>query len=133
MKYINKPFAFLLALTLLAGNLLIVTVPVSAAALTTSYVRLNRMGTGNATPFRIQFKATGAGATSVAINLNGADATTWTAQGGLLGAQASQTDSTAACAAETGDTALPGTHTFTVSGSTLTINSVTALTAGTTY
>lgn len=131
--HLSRPSAFSAAVIVFITNLMMVAAPVSAATLTTSYIRLNRMGTANATSLRVQFKAISAGATSVAINFNGADSTTWTGQSGALGAQASQTSTTAACVADTGDTALAGTHTFVVSGSTLTINGVTALSAGSTY
>jgi hypothetical protein len=107
---------------------------VHATSLGDSYIRLNRMSTGTATTFRIVFRTASAGATSVAINFNGADATTWTGSGGLLGTQASQADSAATCTSEVpSGTAMAGTHTFTVSGSTLTIGAITALSASTTY
>ncbi|CAN5379770.1 hypothetical protein BH10PAT3_BH10PAT3_3030 [soil metagenome] len=104
---------------------------VSAAALTTSYIRLNRLSATATTSFRLQFKTVGAGATSVAINFNGADTTTWTGTSGAVNAV--QTTATATCASETSDTALPGTLSASGTGSTLTITGVTALSATTTY
>jgi hypothetical protein len=105
---------------------------VDAAALTTSYIRLNRIKAGQTTSYRVVFRTVSAGATSVAINFNGTDSTTWTGSSGvvLTGAQATNT---ATCASETGSTALPGTLTATGSGSALTISGVTALAATTTY
>ena len=102
-----------------------------AATLTTSYIRLNRLQAGATTSVRLQFKTVGAGATSVAVNFNGADSTTWTGSSGTV--NATQTTATATCASETGDTALPGTLSASGSGSTVTITGVTALSATTTY
>jgi hypothetical protein len=102
-----------------------------AATLTTSYIRLNRLQAGQTTSFRLQFKTVGSGATSVAVNFNGADATTWTASSGVV--NATQSTDTATCATETGDTALPGTLAASGSGSTVSISGVTALSATTTY
>lgn len=121
----------MLAWLLLAANLLVATAPASAAVLTTSYIRLNRMAAGTNTSLRVQFKATSAGATTLAIDFNGADTTTWTGQSGVV--NATQTTATAACASETGDTALPGTLSSSGSGSTITTTGITALSAGTTY
>ncbi len=108
-----------------------------AATLVTPYIRLNRMSAGSFTTFRLQIRPATSGATSVSIDFNGADAgVSWTTLGGNLGAQGSQTDSGTACATETGDTALPGAHTFTVTGGSsnvLNINSVTALSNTLTY
>ena len=103
----------------------------SAAPLTQSYLRLTRMKTAQATPVRAVFRTASAGATSVAINFNGADATNWTGSTGAVAA--AQTTATAACATETGFTALPGTLSAAGAGSTVTITGVTALAATTTY
>jgi hypothetical protein len=136
-KTVSNRLYKILALTLvfaLASGVDLVNTRVSAATyLTNSYIRLNRMAASTPTSFRIVFKPSSSGATSVAINFNGADTTTWTGSTGGLGAQASQTDSVSTCPAEATAVALPGAHTFTVAGSTLTINSVSALTAGTVY
>ncbi len=120
--------AALLVPSLLA---LVVMQSASAATLTTSYIRLNRLQAASTTSFRLQFRTVGAGATSVAINFNGADSTTWTGSSGTV--NATQTTNTATCATETGDTALPGSIAASGSGSTVTISSVTALAATTTY
>jgi hypothetical protein len=130
---LNKILALTLVFTLTGGLDVINKTVYAATYLTNSYIQLNRMSAGTPTSFRIVFRPSSSGATSVAINFNGADATTWTGSSGALGAQASQTDSVATCPTEATASALPGAHTFTVSGSTLTINSVTALTAGTIY
>lgn len=102
-----------------------------AATLTTTYIRLNRMKAAEANTFRLQFRTVGSGATSVVIDFNGADGTTWTGSSGLV--NATQTTNTATCATETGDTALPGTLSASGSGAVLTITGVTALSATTTY
>ncbi|MEK7594952.1 MAG: hypothetical protein AAB436_04925 [Patescibacteria group bacterium] len=103
----------------------------SAATLTTSYLRLNRLQAGSTTSVRLQFRTVGAGATSVAVDFNGTDASTWTGSSGTV--NATQTTNTATCASETGDTALPGTLSASGSGSTVTVTGVTALSATTTY
>jgi hypothetical protein len=102
-----------------------------AASLTTTYIRLNRLKAAQTTSFRLQFRTVGAGATTVAINFNGADSTTWTGSSGAV--NATQTAASATCATETGDTALPGTLAASGTGSTITITGVTALSATTTY
>ncbi len=112
-------------------SIILISSQAEAATLTTTYIRLNRLTAGQTTSFRLQFRTVGAGATSVAVNFNGADATTWTGSSGLV--NATQTTATATCASETGDTALPGTLSASGSGSTVTITGVTALSATTTY
>lgn len=102
-----------------------------AATLTTSYIRLNRLKAGQATSFRVQFRTVGSGATSVAIDFNGADSTTWTGSSGSV--NTTQTASSSTCATETGDTGLPGSLSASGSGSTVSISGVTALSATTTY
>ena len=104
---------------------------VNAAALTTTYVRLDRMKAGQTTSFRLVFKTAGAGATTVAVNFNGADTTTWTGSTGAV--NGTQTTATTNCATETGFTALPGTLSASGTGSTVNITGVTALSATTTY
>jgi hypothetical protein len=104
---------------------------VNAAVLTTSYLRLNRIKAGQTTSVRVQFRTVSAGATTVAVNFNGADATTWAASSGVV--NATQTTNTATCASETGDTALPGSLSASGTGSTVNITGVTALSATTTY
>jgi hypothetical protein len=127
----------------LSANLLIVTVlalqgfsfmfsgTANAAALTTTYVRLNRMSTAATTSFRLQFRTSSAGATTLSVNFNGADSTTWTGSSGAV--NATQTTNTATCATETGDTALPGTLSASGSGAVLSVTGITALAATTTY
>ena len=126
---------FRLTVLAIAGLVGVVSVvsaqTVSAASLTTSYIRLNRMAAGQTTSFRLVFRTASAGATSVAVNFNGADSTTWTGTSGLV--NTTQTVSSASCAAETSATALPGTLSASGSGSTVTISSVSALSSSTTY
>ena len=119
------------ALIVLPGLLVFSMNHASGAALTTTYLRLNRLKAGQTTSFRLAFKTTSAGATSVAVDFNGADSTTWTGSSGLV--NATQTTNTTTCATETGFTALPGSLSASGSGSTVTITGVTALSATTTY
>ncbi|MBX4197496.1 hypothetical protein KW801_02995 [Candidatus Saccharibacteria bacterium] len=102
-----------------------------AATLTNTYVRLNRLKAAQTTSFRLQFRTVSAGATSLTLDFNGADATTWTGSSGSV--NATQTTNTATCASETGDTALPGSLSASGSGAVVTISSITALSATTTY
>ncbi len=132
LKLSYRSIALVLASLLGTADLLALSLaPVSAATLTNTYIRLNRMAAGQGTSFRLVFKTVGAGATSVAINFNGADSTTWTGSSGAV--NTTQTVSSATCASETGATALPGSITAAGSGSTVTISSVTALAATTAY
>lgn len=127
----QSTFVLILALLLPAFLGVFMVRQAQAATLTTSYIRLNRLKTATATPFRLQFRTVSAGATTVVIDFNGADGTTWTAASGLV--NVTQTTATATCASETGDTALPGTLAASGSGAVLTITGVTALSATTTY
>lgn len=105
----------------------LLTSSASAATLTNTYVRLNRLSTASTSPVRLVFKTVGAGATSVSINFSAA----WTTNSGVV--NATQSVSSASCNADTGATALPGSITAAGSGSTITISSVTALSATTAY
>lgn len=131
LNFTRKTTALTLAGFLLVANVLIALAPASAATLTNTYVRLNRMAAGQTTSVRLVFKTVGAGATSVAVDFNGADATTWTGSSGSV--NATQSVSSGSCAADTGATALPGSLTASGSGSTVTISNVTALSATTSY
>ncbi len=129
-KFLRAYFA-LIALAFLGGMLTYFVDTANAATLTNSYIRLNRMAAGSQSSFRLVFKTVGSGATSVSVNFNGADATTWTGSSGAV--NATQTVSSGSCASETGATALPGSITASGSGSTVTISNVTALSATTSY
>ncbi len=124
---------YLLGASLLLGSTLLglMASTAQAATLTSTYIRLDRMKAAQATSVRLVFRTVGAGATSVVINFNGADATNWTGSSGVV--NATQTVASAACATDTGFTALPGSITAAGSGSSVTISSVTALSATTTY
>lgn len=130
-KFLNKIQYGLLAFLLFAANFYFLPQTTSAASLTNSYIRLNRMSAGTTTGFRLVFKTVGAGATSVVINFNGADSTSWGTSSGLV--NATQTVSSASCAADTSATALPGSLTAAGATQTVTISSVTALAATTLY
>lgn len=113
----------------------LVASPTHAGTLTTTYLRLNRMKSGTATTVRLVFKTAGAGATTVAIDMNGTDSGTaqWTnaTPGGLV--NTTQATSVATCPTESGAAALPGTLSASGSGSVITITGVTALSATTAY
>jgi hypothetical protein len=135
MKYLNTKRAKLVALALLlvAANFMYLAHSASAATLSNTYIRTNRMTAGATTTWRLVFKTVGAGATSVVVDFNGADATTWSGSSGsvLTGAN---TTSVASCPGETSATALPGSLSATGSAShTMTITGVTALAATTSY
>ncbi len=129
-ELLRRPLAFSLAVVLILVNLLVLAPPASAATLTNSYLRLNRMGTGTDSTMRVVFKTVGAGATSVVISMNGADTTTWTGQSGTVSTTQAVTG-VSGCDASA--TALPGSITAAGSGNTITISSVTALSATTVY
>lgn len=131
MQKYTRVTALALALLFVAGTAMTMQASVSAASLTNTYLRLNRMTAGATTSARLVFKATSAGATSVSVNMNGADSTTWTGSAGTV--NATQTVSSAGCATESSATALPGSLTAAGATGTVTISGVTALTAGTTY
>ena len=107
----------------------------SAATLTNSYIRLNRIKAATTTSVRVVFKAVSSQTANVTIDFNGTDVgvAQWTnaTPGGLV--NATQTVSTATCVSETGFTALPGSITAAGSGAVVTISSVGATTSGTTY
>jgi hypothetical protein len=133
MKLSTTPrriLALQLAGFFIIANLLTI-LPASAATLTNTSLRLNRMSSGTSTSLRLVFRTVSSGATSVAINMNGADTTTWTGSSGVV--NATQSVSSASCATDTGATALPGTITAAGATSTITISSVTALSATTSY
>jgi len=124
----NKAVSLGLGLMLLAQALVPVLSPAaSAASLTSTYVRLDRLATGGAGPVRLVFTTASAGATSASIDFS----SSWTSNSGQV--NATQAVSSGACATETGATALPGSITAAGSGSTITISSITALSATTSY
>src|SRR5689334_483409 len=129
-KALKRVLSFVTSAVLLAGFFGVKTETAEAASLTNTYLRLSRLSTGGSGAARLVFKTTSAGATSITINMNGADTTTWTGQSGAVAA--SPTPSSGSCAAETGATALPGSISGSGSGSTITISSITALSASTT-
>ena len=127
----NRSKSLIAATLLVAATVLGTLSTAHAAILTSTYIRLDRMKAAQTTSFRLVFRTVSAGATSVAIDFNGADVTTWTASSGLV--NATQTASSVTCATETGFTGLPGSITAAGSSATVTISAVTALSATTTY
>jgi len=115
------------ALLLTGANFLYLVRPVSAATLSNTYIRTNRMTAGATTTWRLVFKTVGAGATSVVVDFDGADSTKWSTSSGSVLAGVN-TSSVASCPADTGASALPGTLVATGSAShIMTITGVTAL------
>ncbi len=126
----NKLTLLVAAVMSSVGILSIFASTTSAATLTTSFIRLNRLKAAQTTSVRVVFRTVGAGATTVAVNFNGADSTTWTGSSGVV--NGTQTAAgTAGCDASA--TALPGTLSASGSSGTVTITGVTALSATTTY
>lgn len=109
----------------------------SAGTLTNTYLRPYRMTAGSTAKMRLVFKTTAtSGATGLIIDMNGADSTTWSTSSGSVHAGAMAKD-VATCATEIGGgvLGLPG-GSMTITGAsshTITIASVTALAASTTY
>jgi len=120
----------LVAALLVVANVVYLVHPASAATLSNTYLRLNRMAAGQDSTMRLVFKTAGAGATTVVVNMNGADATTWTGSSGTV-STTQAVSGVSGC--DVSATALPGTLAASGSGSTITITGVTALTATTTY
>ncbi len=134
MQTLNRPLylmaAFLLVIVAVFG---ILASRAHAATLTNTYIRLDRMKANpQTTSFRLAFRTVGAGATTVAINFNGADVTTWTGSSGLVNATQTAVGASG-CDTPVSATALPGTLSASGSGSTITITGVTALSATTQY
>ena len=125
-----------LALVLVAVNFFALSQHVFAGTLSNSYIRISRMaaGVGSAAPddVRVAFKTTAtAGATGFTINFNGADTTTWTGSSGAVATSGMTVTAVAGC--DVSSTAAGGSPTASGSGSTLTVSSVTALSANTEY
>lgn len=105
-----------------------------AGALSNTYLRLNRMKAATGTSFRLVFTTSSSTATEDNITV---DFTSSWAPGGAVAA--TQTVSSATCAAETGATALPAAATLTLAASgnattsVVTITNVGNLTASTAY
>jgi len=129
--YTGRTFAFIIAATLAVNTLFVASG--SALSFTNTYVRLDRMRTGVTSSVRVVFTTSAGTATedNIRLNFNGADTTTWTGSTGSV--NAAQTVATAACATETGTTALPGTLTAAGATSIVTVSGVTNLAASTAY
>lgn len=128
--HMGRTFALALALTL--GLNALIPSMADAGALTNTYLRLGRMSAATTTSVRLVFSTSPTVATedNIRINFNGTDATQWTTAGAV---NATQTASSASCAAETGATAVPGILTAAGATGVVTISGVTNLTASTAY
>lgn len=126
----GRRIALVLALLLAFNGLL--PAMAGAGALSNTYLRLNRMKTGVTTSFRLVFTTSAETQTeaSILIDFN----TAWNAASPAGLVNATQSVSSASCAAETGATALPGTLTAAgASNRTVTISGLTNLAASTAY
>lgn len=121
----GQRIALVLALLLALNGLL--PAMAGAGALSNTYMRLDRMMTGQATGFRLVFTTSADTANENNIRINFGSAFS-------AAVAASVTPSSASCGAETGATGVPGTLTSTGnSGGVLTISGVTNLAASTAY
>lgn len=118
----GRKIALVLAL-LMVANILAPAFAV-AGGLSNTMLRLDRMKTGVATPFRLVFTTSASPGTVDGVKID-FGATSWT--------PTASTTSVASCPTETGATALPGTLTTAVATNVLTISGVTALSASTAY
>jgi hypothetical protein len=125
-----------LFLAIVASQLLVFLPGASAGALTNTYLRPDRLATAQAGHLRLVFRTNSseAGATALTVDMNGADSTTWSGQSGSVHAGA-MTKDVATCATELSVTGLPGGSLAVsgASGHTISITSITALSASTTY
>lgn len=130
----SKLLRLFLAFSLLLGNFIIIFGSSASAAtyFSNASLTLSNDGTGQTAWVRVMFttSATGGG-TSLAIDFNGADTTTWTGSGGSV--NTTQTPSVSTCPAETSSTAVPGTLAASGSGSVITITGITSLAPSTAY
>jgi hypothetical protein len=128
IQKIKRTNLLLLAALIFGVNFLFVLSQLTSAAnLTESMVRLNRMAAAQTTSFRLVFETVGAGATTASVDFTAA----WASASGSV--NATQTASSGTCAAETGATALPGTLSASGSSNTVSITGITALSATTKY
>lgn len=106
----------------------------SAASLSNSYVRETRMASTQTADIRVAFKTTASGgATGFTLAFNNAslDTTTWTAASGSVSASGYTVTAQSGC--DVSATAASGSPTATGSAGTITVTSITALTANTQY
>lgn len=132
LKKVNTKLFTLIAISSLAVHLGygLLMQQASAASLTNTYVRLDRMKAATATTVRLVFRVpTGNTGTEENLKITVDDSFTVATSG--------QTGATAACVSETGATALPGTLVFggnnTGGQKGLTVSGITNLSATTTY
>jgi len=130
---LGKTGLILLCLLFVAANLGFLAQITSAASLTNTYIRLNRMKTGTDSTMRVVFKTTSTGgATGLTIDMNGADGgLSWTSNSGTVSATQAITG-VSGC--DVSATALPGgSLAASGSGAVITVTGVTALSATTLY
>lgn len=123
----GRKLSLVLAFTLAVNALL--PAFVDAGALTNTYLRLNRMKASAPSSIQLVFTTSPVTATEDNITIDFKSA--WTTATGSV--NATQTVSSATCAAETGATALPGILTAAGAGAVITVSGVTNLTPSTAY
>lgn len=128
---INRGRRLALVLALLLAVNALAPAMTSAGALTNTYVRLNRMKAATTTSFRLVFTTSSTVQTEDSVTVDFRSA--WTTASGVV--NATQTVSSASCAAETGATALPSATTLSAAGSgtVITISAVSDLAVSTAY
>jgi hypothetical protein len=135
-NYSRWKVAVVLFVAVLGAQALVLLPGANAGALTNTYLRPDRLATTQTGHLRLVFKtnASEAGATALTVDMNGADSTTWSGQSGSVHTGA-MTKDVSTCATELSVTGLPG-GSLAVSGAsshTISITSITALSASTTY
>jgi hypothetical protein len=132
--HIGQKIALVLAFVMAVNGLVIGTA--GAAGLTNTYVRLDRMKAATGSSVRVVFTTSAATATedNIKLDFNYGGTTTWLGASGTT-VNTTTTITTAACATETGATAVPGTLVATGTSATavITVTGVTNLSASTAY
>ncbi len=131
---IRQKFALALVGLVMAFSALLPMMASAASGMTNTYIRLERMKTGQGSSVRVVFTTSAATATenTVKLDFNGTDSTPWTSTGpGAV--NGTQTVTTAACVTDTGKAALPGALVMASASGVVTITGVTNLTASTAY
>jgi hypothetical protein len=127
-----------LFLIIFTAQILLVIPRANAVSLSNVQLRTDRLGATQAGHLRLVFKtpASETGTTALTIDMNGADATTWSGQSGSVHA-GTMTKDISTCATEIGGgtLGLPGGSLAVsgASGHTISITSITALAVSTTY
>src|SRR5579862_2568587 len=123
---LSASFRLFICMILATAALAVIPTHSSAAVLTNTIVRLNRMKTGTNSTWRLIFKPASSSATTLSVNFSAS----WTGNSGTVSATQAITG-TSGC--DVSATALPGSLSASGSGSTVSVTGITALSAGTWY